>query len=287
MGLLDRLRGGHGESSRHVEVEATTQPVSLLDGHDDLEVVGESWYQDVLWRLSGGTVGDRIRHDIVAVLVPEPTNPHDTNAISVQIGGHIIGYLSRATAQEYLPGLQRLMSVRASHIGLRGVIVGGGYYDDGPGRLGVWLDHNPADFGIKQPPRRRRRGTQVPTVLCEPALPRPGLPMPRMTRMTCRGLTTSRRLTGPRLRNSARCSLDPDLIDRHFQFAELEARLYRSRVLYESAQAEYDDACERHDAEMDGICAAAMLGQVGQDPVAGYVPPDGNTPAEEARLAGL
>jgi hypothetical protein len=73
----------------------------------------------------------------VAVLVPEPTNPHDANAISVQIDGHLIGYLSRATAQEYLPGLKQLMSVHASHIGLRGVIVGGGYYDDGPGRLGV------------------------------------------------------------------------------------------------------------------------------------------------------
>ena len=32
---------------------------------------------------------------------------------------------------------------------LRGVIVGGGYYDDGPGRLGVWLEHDPADFGMR------------------------------------------------------------------------------------------------------------------------------------------
>jgi tetratricopeptide (TPR) repeat protein len=51
---------------------------------------------------------------------------------------------------------------------------------------------------------------------------------------------------------------DPDPIDRHFQFAELEARLYRSRDLYETALAEYDEACARHDAEMDGICAAFM-----------------------------
>jgi hypothetical protein len=51
---------------------------------------------------------------------------------------------------------------------------------------------------------------------------------------------------------------DPDPIDRHFQFAELEARLYRSRDLYDTALAEYDEACGRHDAEMDGICAAFM-----------------------------
>jgi hypothetical protein len=51
-------------------------------------------------------------------------------------------------------------------------------------------------------------------------------------------------------------AVDPDPIDRHFQFAELEVRLYRSRELYESALAEYDEACARHDAEMEGICAA-------------------------------
>lgn len=53
-------------------------------------------------------------------------------------------------------------------------------------------------------------------------------------------------------------AVDPDPIDRHFQFAELEARLYRSRDLYESALAEYDEACIQHDAEMEGICEAFM-----------------------------
>ena len=51
---------------------------------------------------------------------------------------------------------------------------------------------------------------------------------------------------------------DPDPIDRHFQFAELETRLYRSRDLYESALAEYDEVCARHDAEMESICEAFM-----------------------------
>jgi hypothetical protein len=46
---------------------------------------------------------------------------------------------------------------------------------------------------------------------------------------------------------------DPDPIDRHFQFAELEARLYRCRELYDTALNEYDDACRQHDAEMDII----------------------------------
>ena len=137
MGLLDRLRGGRRESSVSTRQEVTAVSVSLLGGQDDLEVVGELAYQDALWRLSSGTLGDRIRRQIVAVLVPEPTNPYDANAIAVQIDGQVIGYLPRATAQEYLPGLQRLMSMRGGYMALRGVVVGGGYYDDGPGRLGA------------------------------------------------------------------------------------------------------------------------------------------------------
>src|SRR5690348_3570504 len=106
MGLLDRLRGGRRESSMPMRHEATAVSVSVPGGQDDLEVVGELAYQDALWRLSGGMLGDRIRRQIVAVLVPKPTNPYDANAIAVQIDGQVVGYLPRATAQEYLPGLQ-------------------------------------------------------------------------------------------------------------------------------------------------------------------------------------
>ncbi len=51
---------------------------------------------------------------------------------------------------------------------------------------------------------------------------------------------------------------DPDPIDRHFQYAELETRLYRCRDLYDSALDEYDIVCQRHDAEMDVICQAFL-----------------------------
>jgi hypothetical protein len=53
-------------------------------------------------------------------------------------------------------------------------------------------------------------------------------------------------------------SADLDPIDRHFQFAELETRLYRSRDLYETALHEFDVACQRHDAEMETIRDAFM-----------------------------
>ena len=208
MGLLDRLRGGRG-SSVPVRAEAPVVAVSLLGGQDDLEVVGELAYQAALWRLCGGTLGDRVRCDIVAVLVPEPTNPYDANAIAVQIDRQVVGYLPRATAQDYLPGLQGLMAACGGHIALRGVIVGGGYYNDGPGRLGVWLEHNPADFGVHLASSLRAASPLHPSGegVMRTGFTRHGSLTLRMTPTTCHGSTTSRRQTGQLSRNSATCSL--------------------------------------------------------------------------------
>jgi hypothetical protein len=260
MGLLDRLRSGRRESSVSTRHEATAVSASLLDGQDDLEVVGELAYQDALWRLSGGTLGDPIRRQIVAVLVPEPMNPYDANAIAIQIDSQVIGYLSRATAQEYLPGLQRLMSVRGGYVALRGVIVGGGHYDDGPGRLGVWLEHDPADFGVRSTSSR----PALSGYASADGVMRTGFTEAWLTDAEDDSYDLSWFNELPEADRPAIAKLrellaaGPDPIDRHFQFAELEARLYRSRDLYESALAEYDEACVGHDAEMEGICAAFM-----------------------------
>ena len=260
MGLLDRLRNRRG-TSLSAQDEPPPLSVFLLGGQDDLEVVGELAYQDVLWRLCGGTIGDRVRCDIVAVMVPEPTNPYDVNAIAVQINGEVVGYLSRETAQVYLPGLRQVMSARGGYVALRGVIVGGGYYDDGPGRLGVWLEHDPADFGLQStsfshlgaPGHRSADGVM-----------RTGLTEAWITDAEDDSYDLSWFNDLPEADRPAIAKLrellaaDPDPIDRHFQFAELEARLYRSRDLFESALAEYDEVCVRHDAEMERICEAFL-----------------------------
>jgi hypothetical protein len=241
MGLLRRLRGGRG-SSVPARLETTAVSVSLLGGQDDLEVVGELAYQDALWRLSGGTVGDRIRRHVVAVLVPEPTNPYDANAIAVQIDGQVIGYLPRATAQEYLAGLQHLMSVQGGYAALRGVIVGGGYYDDGPGRLGVWLEHDPADFGVRSACSR----PAPPEYLSVDGVMRTGFTEAWLTDAEDDSYDLSWFNDLPEADRPAIAKLrellaaDPDPIDRHFEFAELETRLYRSR----------------DDTEMERICEA-------------------------------
>jgi hypothetical protein len=224
----------------------------LLGGDDELEVVGEAGYQDMLWALCGASPGDRVRHDVVAVLVPEPENPHDGNAISVRINGSVVGYLARQTAAGYLAGLRRLMATSGTHVALRGVIVGGGYRADGPGRLGVWLRHDPRDFGVAANRTVRPREGEMRTGFSE-AL-RGDLADDSYDLSWFDGLPTADRPAIAVLRELLTHERDP--IDRHFQFAELEHRLYRCRDLYAAALDEFDDACRRHDAEMAVIRAA-------------------------------
>lgn len=265
MGWLTRLKSRQGSAAPtdHGGPVATRVPAVLLGGDDDLEVVGESFYQDALWALSGASPGgDRTRVEIIAVLVPEPTNPHDSNAIGIHIEGRLVGYLARQTAQEYFPGLRRVMAERGRYIALNGVIVGGGYYDDGPGRLGVWLEHDPVDFGVRQ--TRTARGVPAGQSAVEGAM-RTGFSEAWLTDLDDDSYDLSWFDELPDADRPAIAKLrgllaeDPDPIDRHFQFAELEARLYRSRDLFETALAEYDEVCARHDAEMDTIRQAFMI----------------------------
>lgn len=260
MSLLDRIRTA-GDGHHVAAPQRRSVSAHLLTGHDDLEVVGESFYQDSLWELSGGAVGDKIRCETVAVLVPEPTNPYDPNAIAVHIDGYVVGYLPRGVAQEYLPGVRHLMSKLGGYIALRGVIVGGGYYADGPGRLGVWLEHEPADFGVASAHLSR---AQLPSSVHADGVMRTGFSEAWLTDAEDDSYDLSWFNQLPEADRPAIAMLhemlatDPDPIDRHFQFCELETRLYRSRELYESALSEYDNACALHDAEMEQICAAFM-----------------------------
>ncbi len=254
------VRPSHAESATaQSTLDAGSAPaleVVLYGGSHDLEVVGESHYQDELWRIVGGRTTDRVRQEVQAVLVAESNNPYDANAISVWISGMTVGYLSREDAAEYRPGLLALHAKEEHSIALAGVIVGGGMRADGPGRLGVWLSHDPSDFGVATvaPP--------APAVL-QGAL-RTGLSEALATDEQDESydlswleqLPSDHVLAIGRLRELL--EHDPDPIDRHYMFCELEWHLYRSRDAFTSALHEYDETCRRHDAEMDGIRDALL-----------------------------
>src|SRR4051794_1775474 len=123
MGFLDRMLGRTIEPAP-IRVESRA-PVNVLGGSETLEVVGESFHQDDLWLLVGGFTPDRVRCDVVAMLVPEPENPVDENAVQVLIEDVPVGHLSREDAAVYLAGVSYLISTRGT-VALRGQIVGGG-----------------------------------------------------------------------------------------------------------------------------------------------------------------
>ena len=271
MGLLDRILNRRGGSDRRAATAAPvlgeSQPavaVVLLPGSHDLEVVGESHYQDALWRVAGGRTVERVRVEVQAVLLAEPDNPYDANAIAVLIDGAKVGYLCRDDAEAYRPGLLALEARYRASIALAGVVVGGGVRQDGPGMLGVWLTHDPADFGLAAivPPPPAALAGSMRTGLTEALLTDAeddSYDLSWLHRLPSDALSAVRELR-------LLLEHDPDPIDRHFMFCELEDRLYRSRDVFPSALAEYDDTCMRHDAEMDGI-RAALLAKFGKVPV--------------------
>ncbi|MDZ5447786.1 hypothetical protein U2F26_34655 [Micromonospora sp. 4G57] len=256
MAIFQRWFGGTRRAASLVTPPETTAPPPtpvLLPGGEDLEVVGESNYQEALWQVVGGRTRDRIRFGIHAALIPETDNPYDSNAISVWISGLRVGYLSRADAADYRSGLVALEARHGRRVALSGVVVGGGMRSDGPGMLGVWLSHSPQDFGV------------APVVAPEPVLQltmRTGLSAAFATDAEddSYDLSWYEDLPADHIAAVKKLRLllgeDPDPIDRHFMFCELERRLYRSRDAFDSAIEQYDEACRQHDAEMDVIRTA-------------------------------
>ena len=110
------------------------------NGEFACEVVGESHYQKALERIAGGRSEDGAEHDCIAVLVPEPQNKHDRNAIRVDIDGMTVGYLSRSDARD-LGKVLRGKGLGGAILTVNAMIVGG--WDRGGGdrgHFGVRLD---------------------------------------------------------------------------------------------------------------------------------------------------
>jgi rubrerythrin len=238
-------------------VASITVTVTSPMEHETLYVVGESYRQDTLWRLVGGVRRETVRHPIVAELRPDPDNEHDRNAIAVLIGGQVVGYLSRQDAALYKPGIERLTAARG-RVELHGWICGGGQRPDGFGQLGVFLDHDPADFGVREPEPEHPSLADVPASYGF----RTGLSSARATDLEDDSydlswidqLSPNVATAIGQLRKLLDQETDP--IDLHFMYAELEARLYGCRDAFGSALDEYDDVCRRHDAAMNDIRAA-------------------------------
>lgn len=99
-------------SNNEPEREKATRTGYFLlgaDGYPNTEVAGEFARMDSIHKAIGRKPkkDEEIeRTDLIAALVPEPTNPHDRNAVMVQINGQHVGYLEKEVAALYVSAIR-------------------------------------------------------------------------------------------------------------------------------------------------------------------------------------
>ncbi len=139
MGLLSRLFGQRSPRKEE-QIPAAYMFLPRGDGEGAVQVVGESNYQDSLrWAANGTNTEGPNNPRVYAEVIPEPSNRYDSNAVRIQVGGRLVGYLARADAVVYQPLL--LPHSAAGRIPACEARIKGGYTtDDGfQASLGIEL----------------------------------------------------------------------------------------------------------------------------------------------------
>lgn len=115
-----------------------TMAIATGDGEFGIEAVGTAEHQDELELIAGGRTETGVDHLCGALLVPDPKNPYDPNAIAVVISSRVVGYIPSNIA----PSLKYAMRVGGFiAAGCAAKIVGGWIRADGDiGDFGVRLD---------------------------------------------------------------------------------------------------------------------------------------------------
>jgi hypothetical protein len=95
--------------------KSAQQPrIRWREGSFPMQVVGESNYQDALIAICGAHTRHGHEGEHEAFIEPEPSNPHDPNAIMVKIRGRKVGYLPREHAQRVGQQMQKAGLVAAA-----------------------------------------------------------------------------------------------------------------------------------------------------------------------------
>lgn len=137
MGFFSKVFGNQGEKQ--------AQPAGVVarlpgPGEFELQVVGESHYQDNLEELCGGKTPDGHRKEVEAMLIHDDENQYDDKAVAVSIDGKIVGYLDRKTARNFRAQMAEAGAASVPAV-CQAIIVGGwDRGDDDVGHFGVKLD---------------------------------------------------------------------------------------------------------------------------------------------------
>ncbi len=129
--MLRRLFGGRPQD----------KPVPVSDmgtGDFGQAIVGESHYQDQLRAIAAGRAEKGERVEFRVVLMPEPKNKYDPNAVAVYTeNGGIVGHLSREDAEDYQPAITAFIKTRGKYPSCNAMMAGG---RGDKKTIGVWLD---------------------------------------------------------------------------------------------------------------------------------------------------
>lgn len=129
----------HGHPKRLAAINVTVgwKQGSWIDWPAPRNVVaGESHYQEALVAIAGPICERGYCLPVEALLIREPSNPYDPNAIRVEVAHRKIGYVARAIAAQLADGLDE---AGCSAFSVCGVVRGG---SETARTLGVhlWLD---------------------------------------------------------------------------------------------------------------------------------------------------
>ena len=120
-----------------------------------VRVVGASQYQDAICQIAGlDDADERPLWEGLAVLVPEPTNPHDPNAVQVVVETRVVGYLDRQTAARVQPILEVITERDRARVAVPCRVTGGFKLPDGTrAHVGIQLLFSPRELehaGVRQ-----------------------------------------------------------------------------------------------------------------------------------------
>ncbi|MEN0039847.1 MAG: HIRAN domain-containing protein [Pseudomonadota bacterium] len=110
--------------------------IAVGDGSFKGEVVGESFYQDNLQRIDAALTARGEGREFAVDLVPDPNNPHDKHAVSVEMEGLMLGHIPRSYNWELLAAMDGQLGgrgpilVQARLVGGRGARSSIGLYLD-------------------------------------------------------------------------------------------------------------------------------------------------------------
>ena len=111
------------------------RPKLPKSGDFNVNVVGESNYQQALKAICGGHTEDGHQLKVWATLVHDDENEYDSEAIRVDIGKRTVGYLSRGDARRFRKDLRRF-GEPGKTVNCAAKIVGG--WDRGGGDVGYF-----------------------------------------------------------------------------------------------------------------------------------------------------